>query len=133
MFPRLPGWEARFDAFLEARQRTPFAWGANDCASFGIASVEILTGADIWPVTWSTATEALHVIAAAGGLEAAISTRLGPPSGNWRRCRRGDIALAEMNARPAVMVCTGQTLCGPGPLGLDHRPLDRALEVWRIG
>lgn len=120
-------------AWLRANAVRPFAWGAWDCASAAIAGVEIVTGRCVWPVTWTTAREAAQVIAAAGGLEAATSSRLGPASLNWHRLRRGDIALVETAGRPSLSVCTGQSLAGPGLDRLEHLPLTAAKVCWRVG
>lgn len=130
---RAPGWEARLAVFLHERRSLPFAWGPHDCASFAIESVRVVTLFTVWPVTWTTARAATQVIAAAGGLEAATSSRLGPASPNWHRLRRGDIALVETAGRPSLSVCTGQSLAGPGLDRLEHLPLTAAKACWRVG
>ena len=71
---RLPGWPRRLADYVEARRRTPFAWGEHDCMSFGIGAIEAITGTIVWPVTWSTAIEAARVLEEAGGPIAAVTS-----------------------------------------------------------
>lgn len=130
---RVDGWEGRFAAFISSRQTLPFGWGTNCCASFAIAAVETVTGEKVWAVTWRTSAEAIHVIAAAGGLALAATSVLGPPSTDWRRLRRGDVTLVETAGRPSLAICTGQSLAAPGLEHLEHLPLTAAREIWRIG
>lgn len=130
---RIEGWEGRFADYLRARKDMAFEWGTNDCATFMFGAVATITGQAMRPVTWSTALEAARVIEADGGLGNAACAPLGRPSQNWREIRRGDVATIDQDGRPAICVCTGQTLCGPGPNGLEHLPLDRAINVWKVG
>lgn len=130
---RLEGWESRLaDHFLKHKD-TPFEWGSHDCATFMFGAVREVTGQEMRPVTWTTAMEAARVIEEAGSLGAAACEPLGRPSQNWRELRRGDVAVIDNRKRQALCVCTGQTLCGPGPSGLEHFPLSAALHIWRVG
>lgn len=133
MTSRLEGWEKRFADYLLERKDTPFEWGANDCATFMFGAVRAITGQEMREVTWSTALEAARLIEEDGGLGNAACAPLGAPLQNWREMRRGDVALIDHNGRPTLGVCTGQTICGPGPDGLEHVPLDHAQHVWRVG
>ncbi len=130
---RIEGWEKRFAAYLHERKDVPFEWGANDCATFMFGAVGAITGQEMREVTWSNAMEAMRVLEDGGGLGPAICSPLGRPSQNWREIRRGDVAIIDQDGRPAICVCTGQTLCGPGEQGLEHVPLDRAINVWKVG
>lgn len=139
---RLDGWEARLDALIEAARERPFAWGTHDCVTFALDDLATLTAARLWTVDWDSAAAAGRAILRAGGLAAPWTDRLGPPSDNWRTIRRGDVALVEgvssaagatALGRETMTVCTGESLCAPGPARLDHLSLDRARLVWRVG
>lgn len=134
---RIEGWERRLAAFIEARRTMPFAWGPNDCVSFGIAAVEAITGTSVLPVTWSNAREALQAIDAAGGLVMAMTSVLGPPHENWRLARRGDVVLTATNdlegGRGPVLLCVGHCLVGPGVEAMQMLPVSLAVKVWPIG
>jgi len=130
---RLPGWEQRLADFVADRRDVSFRWGIADCATTAIDWVEVLTGVRVWTVTWQHARAAAEAIAQAGGLPLAATAALGPATINWMMVRRGDVALARLSDRDTLTVCTGRTLCGPGPTGLDHVPITDAELVWRIG
>ena len=130
---RIQGWEKRFAAYLLARQDLPFVWGHNDCASFCVGAVREITGETIWDIQWTTALQAERASEEAGGPQAAWTSALGHPGQNWKSIRRGDVAMVEMQGRRVVTMCTGQSLCGPGPKGLEHLPLDRAIFGWKVG
>ena len=134
---RVEGWEKRLAAFIEARRTMPFAWGVNDCVSFGIDAVAAITGVTTRRVTWTTAREALAAVDAAGGLAAALTAILGTPHDNWRRARRGDVVLTATNdlegGRGPVMICLGEQIAGPGVEAMQMLPVSLAVKVWRVG
>lgn len=130
---RIAHWDLALAGLLRDRRDRPFEWGANDCASFGIAAIETIAGRPVWAVDWTNALEAQRAIAAAGGLVAAMTGAIGTPSQNWRTARRGDVGLADQQGRDSVVVCTGQTWAGPGIRGLEHLKLPAARLVWAIG
>lgn len=131
---RKPGWEARLAAHLERWQAAPFAWGVNDCVTFAAGAVRALDPAFGWQPDWTSESEAVRALARAGGMADAVSGELGTAIDNWRLMQRGDIALFEEADQLGVIVCSGRTLCGPGPgrTGLQHIPLRRALKAWLI-
>ena len=131
---RRDGWPARFADLLAKRRALPFAWGTNDCLTFAVDVVEAITGTTICTVDWDDAPSAARKIAAAGSLaDVCLTPRLGPPGTDWRQLRRGDVAIAEIEGRDTILVCSGQTLCGPGLEGLEHVPPTIARLVWRVG
>lgn len=134
---RIEGWERRLAAFIEQRRTMPFAWGPNDCVSFGIAAVEAVTGTLVRSVTWTTSREALAALDEVGGLAAALTGVLGVPHENWRLARRGDVVLTATNdlegGRGPVLLCAGHCLVGPGVDGLLSLPVSMAVKVWPVG
>lgn len=130
---KFEGWEMRLAAYLRARQDMPFAWGSNDCASFCIGAIREMTGVTVYTVEWTTALQSERASEEAGGPLAAWTAALGRPGQNWAEARRGDVCMVELGGRQIVMICTGQTLCGPGPAGLEHLPVKEARHVFRVG
>ncbi|HZQ01420.1 MAG TPA: hypothetical protein VFB13_17880 [Reyranella sp.] len=130
---RTNGWLPRLNAFFHEHADTPFAWGSHDCVTFAASAIEVQTGRRIWAPDWKNEDEAVRLAVSLRGLEAAASAVLGPPISNWRLARIGDVCLVRSEGKPALAVCTGQTLAGPGPKGLNHLPLDAAEKVWRVG
>ena len=132
---RKEGWELRLEA-LFARSRTePFDWQRHNCVTFARAAVAAQCGVLDLPVDAAAddARAAVQTLAEFGGLEAAATAVLGIPASGWTQCSRGAVALVEQDGRPLLAVCTGRTLCAPGPRGLDHLPLSAALKVWPMG
>lgn len=149
---RTEGWQQRLNALFAEHADTPFAWGRHDCVTFAATAIELLTGKIVWAPDWKTEDEAVRTIVSLRGLEAAVTAVLGLPSSNWRLARLGDICLirtpstgprasglvggtsaGQEQLKPALVVCTGQTLAGPGPTGIAHTPLEAAEKVWRVG
>jgi hypothetical protein len=118
-------------ALLEARSTNAFSWrGGGDCASFAAQAVDAQTGVDVrGPLRWSNKREARAVIAAEGGLEAAVDRRLervSPALAN-----RGDIAgvpCAQLGIR--LMVVEGATLVAPGSHGAERQPRAAMTMAW---
>lgn len=124
-------------AYLDARVRTPFAWGsaAHDCVSFAAGAVEALTGNN--PLakagrTWSGERGAVRVLRHLGGLEAAADSvleRLAAPS----LAHRGDVGLAKIGDRSSLVIFEGVTVVGPGLNGLVRLPRSLASSAWSAG
>lgn len=131
---RVSGWERHFAAYLKAHRHTPYAWGVNDCVTFACGLVAAMTGTTLLQPTWTDEATALRALVPLGGLEAAATSVLGAPVSGWKHAHRGDVVLVEQDGRPALMICTGHTLCGPNHAGgLAHLKLSAALKVWRVG
>jgi hypothetical protein len=132
---RVTGWETRLQAHFAHWRHEPFGWGANDCGTFAVGAVRAVDPDFAWSPDWTNEDEALRRIVRAGGIEALATSVLGAPFDGWKRARRGDIASFEEKGVRGLCVCTGRTLCGPGPgrAGLQHMPLRRGLKVWPIG
>jgi len=67
----------------------------------------------------------------AGGMEAAVTSRLGPPVA-WPRAMRGDIGLMPTQDGPGLGVCVGDTMAMMSPAGIAYLKIDKALKVWRV-
>ena len=132
---RVNGWPGALVGFLNARARTPFAWGSNDCCSFAADAVVAITGtdpmADLRGYDSETGAGRVLVKCGVGGFEeivAAIFDEI-PPG----MARRGDLALAMQGNQAGLMVVEGDTLAGPGETGIVRLPRAAALKCWRVG
>lgn len=119
-------------AFLDQNLRTPFAWGEFDCVIFAARAVEALTGvdrlADATSRKWRTARGAARALAAAGGLEAAVDGVL--PKISPAFAHRGDVALVEVEGRASLCIFEGDSIVGPGEVGLVRLPRLAASCAW---
>lgn len=120
--------------YLAARTAQPFAWGreANDCVSFALGAVEVLTGRAIRGQlpSWTTERGALRALARLGGLAAAVDTVLTPIAPAM--AQRGDVAMAEnpQTGAQALFVVEGATLVGPDASGARRLPRARMAKAW---
>lgn len=126
-------WRDSLRALVSARLAVPFAWGRNDCCLWAADAVLATTGTDHAAGirgTYSTAAEAVRVVAELGGMEA-IGARAGaaiPPL----MAAEGDIGLIDADGRGMLAVCAGQGWLAPAALGLALYPLDAARMAWRV-
>ena len=131
---RRQDWPERLAAFNQARRRMPFAWGSNDCVTLAADWIEEATGVD--PIAdirgWSDALSAGRTIEALGGLEAAITARLGDGIAP-AFAQRGDVVLLDIAGRETVGVVYGTHAMGPGEEGAVMVPMSVALAAWRVG
>ena len=131
---RRDDWVERLHAVIEARQAVPFAYGVQDCGRFAAACADAITGS-----AWSQdlareyvdERSALRFIGREGGLEAAVTRRLGPPVPPLM-ARRGDVCL--VNGEPAIGlgVCLGERVVCVNDGGLVTYPLECVLMAWRV-
>ena len=135
---RLADWPLRLEAFLAARQQQPFAWGAQDCATFAADAVQAITGVDVAPPALRRhrhARAALRSLRAHGGLPAIAQAALGTPI-PLVLAGVGDVLLTRPSAQahhPMLAVCNGSSAIAPGPFGLVSIGLAQVSHAWRVG
>jgi hypothetical protein len=138
MIARTDNWESDLAVFVEARARTPFRWGGNDCVSFALRAVEAMTGRVVWEhPQCPDAMRAERFLRRQGGLESLIERIAG--NAGWRevenperQCSRGDIALFTNARRLCVgIVGIGRVLC-PGSEGLKAERMDAIKRGWHL-
>lgn len=132
---RLPDWPERLAAFVEQRRHVPFAWGANDCATFAADAVLAITGRD--PMQrlrgrWLDEPQALGVLAGLGGLAWAAKACLGRPLLATAGAPRGSVVLARMLGRPVMGLALADWWAAPGAHGLEFRPCSEVRLVWVV-
>ncbi|NKE64514.1 hypothetical protein RAMLITH_01665 [Ramlibacter sp. RBP-2] len=132
---RLHDWQLRLAEFARERQDMPFAWGVNDCFLFSADAVMAVTGYDMAAGlrgTYSDERQAGRILRERGGLAALVDSQLGervPPL----MANVGDIVLLDMGNHPAVGVCNGTSLLGPGAGGMVACGMGFAKAAWRVG
>lgn len=155
---RLPDWEARL---MRAVETAPaFGWAVSDCCRFAARCVEAITGVDpmdgCFNGHYTGAMSAARVIAAHGGLPAALDLVLGAPLERLSLAGRGDVVLAALGhehdggarcmyqagglenlpgsplERFTVAVCVGDRLAAQGLAGVVYLPLSAGVRAWRI-
>lgn len=132
---RLPDWPARLDAAIEAARARPFAWGSMDCCLFAADVVHALTGEDhaaAFRGRYASRREAVALLATLGGLEAVLTSVLGPRLAQARQAQRGDVVLTRTPGGPAVGVCCGARAAFAAPTGLTFLPPSAWASAWRV-
>lgn len=127
-------WYAALDAHVRARGERPFAWGSNDCCTFAADWVQTVRGND--PMQGlrglNTALNALRTINALGGLQNAVTDRMGACIAG-PLAQVGDVALVRHGAgRLSMGLCLGAHIAAPGLAGLLLLPIDQAEAAWRV-
>ena len=128
-------WQLRLADFARERRARPFAWGSNDCFLFAADAVLSVTGLDIAADlrgSYGNELQAARILRARGGLAALVDSLLGervPPL----MAKVGDIVLLDMGNHPAVGVCNGTSLIGPGAAGIVAYGMGCAKAAWRVG
>jgi hypothetical protein len=126
-------------AYLHRCAAEPWAWGAarGDCTLFAAGWVEAGTGWHPCPDlinAYHDEAGASATIARLGGVEAAVTARLGAPLGNPLLAQRGDVVLvaaADLTERLGIHL--GETLAVKCPRGVGQVVAGRAVRVWAVG
>lgn len=133
---RVPEWDSRLFAFVEARRHVAFAWGRHDCGLFAADAVLEVTGQDFAAELrgYKSATGAARSLARYGLADVAQV----PPTRGLRPrpvidARRGDVVAWRGALGLSLGVCLGERFAVPGPARLQFYPLDQAVAAWRIG
>lgn len=128
---RKPDWVAALRREVELAERASFGYGKHDCAIFAARCVDAMTGSNIRDsfIEVVDARTTVSTLRDAGGLEAAVTARLGAPIETGLP-RRGDVCLTNPNQ---IGVCVGTTIAIPSHAGLAHYAITDAIKHWRVG
>lgn len=135
--PRLPDWRRRLFALLQESLRTPFVWGTHDCVLLAAKGVDAQLGTAWYDdvrvrFSYTDEAQARAVLAAAGGLEAMVTSYLGTPvMPSW--CGAGSVVLTALGERQLLCLHDGTKLVGPDEVGLRRVPMALAVCGWRLG
>ena len=136
--PRLPDWAHRLDALCQERMHAPFAWGSNDCGSFGADAVQAQHGRDTLAAARmprTTSRAARRALGLSGGAHA-VMARAGLPEVLPALAQRGDLVLLHQpthgrRRRLLLGVCMGAWAVAPACHGLATVPMHQAVAAWR--
>jgi hypothetical protein len=119
--------------FLEQREAWAFGYGAeletHDCARFCGAGFEAVTGVnplDTFAGRWTSERGARRIIAAHGGLAAAVETVMRPIDPTL--AQRGDVGMTDAET---LVLIEGDTVVGPAaPRGLKRMSRAVLTRAW---
>lgn len=136
-FLRLPGWEARLSAHLEAAKGLRYELGERDCFRFACGAVYALAGVDLW-ADWRgryrTKRSALRLLAARGGFTAAFTDLFRIVPSSPQLARRGDVAeYRDDGGVEHLGIVAGGAVAVLLEQGLAYKRRNECAHVWRIG
>jgi hypothetical protein len=128
-------WVSRLHDAVEAARLRPFDYGTENCALFAAQVVDaIVEDSHIEEeirARVNSVESAARFLNAEGGLEDAVTTRLGQPVA-WPRAMRGDVCLMPTQDGPALGVCMGGEVAMMSTAGISYLRIDQALKVWGV-
>lgn len=133
---RYPDWATRLAGFIQARAKTPFEWGQNDCCSFAGDAVQLMTGVD--PMRelrgrYTTERGAQRLIKQSGGLGPLVCHYLGAPMESPLAVSRGDVVMLPVSeAGPGLGICVGSEVAAAGVTGVILLDISAALCAWKV-
>jgi hypothetical protein len=131
---RVWNWVERLYEIVEARQAAPFEYGTQDCGQFAAACVDAITGS-AWAAELATQytdeRTAIRFLARSGGLEGAVTARLGDPVPPLA-AQRGDVCLVNGLPEPGLGICLGEVVACVNDGGLVMHPLECVVKAWRV-
>lgn len=119
-----------------AALRTPYAWGAHDCAIFAADCVRAMTGEDLaaeFRGRYADEAGARDVLSALGCEGVADLAGRFLPEIPTIEARRGDVVMIDGEHGPFLAIVDGRTAVGPALRGLSHTPVSLARRAWRVG
>ncbi len=136
MLSRLPSWDTRLDAFLQANDRRRFRYGVWDCGIFSGDAVLAMTGVDLaghCRDRYTTRKGAMELVGSVRRLAETTLTEFDevPPAA----ARRGDVVLISWGGRESlgVVALDGRNAVTVGLKGLRYVPvIPNVVRAWRI-
>lgn len=136
-------WRQRFEEVIRDPQWTTFRYGVADCVLFAATCVDAISEVSHWVdemrSLYSSRASAIRRLAAEGGLEEAVTKRLGEPVALQLRPGKpyagavpGDVCSIETPQGLALGICYQFSVIALGKNGLLRFPLNRAVHRWPI-
>jgi len=132
---RFECWPEILVAEVHLCMRRPFVWGAHDCALMAAGIVHAIAGVDHMNDlrgTYHTATGARRVLRRLGGLDAALTARMGAPRGDLNHAMRGDVVVIDTPLGRSAGICLGSESVFPSLTGAVFHPTRVCASVWSV-
>jgi hypothetical protein len=129
-------WLSDLRSEIESAETRAFAWGDHDCCLFAARCVDAMTGSTMetaWRAEYHDESSAMALLETEGGLQAAVTNRLGSPI-RWTHAQRGDLCLMPSpDGMGSLGVCVGaQVVCVAIDRGIHYLPMTSAIACWSI-
>lgn len=126
------GWEDKLAKIIADANKRPFNWGTHDCVTFAADAVLAITGHD--PISdlrgqWDSIWSAHRKLVEMGGIESAVSRRMGEPLTAPRSAGRGDLVLTNDGFLGIVVLSHA---VAPQPMGLLRVEMHRWITSWKV-
>lgn len=138
MIARLPDWEQRLAAEIDAARNRAFQWGEHDCCMWVANVVLAMTGTDLalkWRGRYSDEAGAMAFAAEFGRWPWIIDRAVCEERINRipvSSAARGDIVLSRHNNQLQPAICIGDHLAAVGLSGLIFLPRSAGVGAWGV-
>jgi len=132
---RVENWQAVLAAHIQEARKTPFKWGENDCLQYAARWVEKATGVDFYSPygAYSTEEEANAIMVEAGGMIKIVKDALGSGYKDYRKAKRGDIAMVKLGRSfMGIVADDGMTISVLTSDGESRYPLRLGWRFWAV-
>lgn len=135
---RFEHWPSLLHDFFAERRTMPFAWGSNDCLSFGAAWVLQATGEQIMSYVYADEAGADRILSRFdNSIATAIASALGEPYATPKEARRGDICTVRVIGRDGgevevAGVVLDHRVMAPGTRGAVVLPRSHMIAAWKV-
>jgi hypothetical protein len=132
---RLPDWNASLHVYVDAVKRSPFDWGAHNCATFAAGAVEAMTGENLAKgYRFKTERGALSAMMREGFNNLADMAASKLPEIHISQARIGDIAAIPTDTPFGFVlgIVNGEMILALRPDGMGLAPLLSATRAFRV-
>jgi hypothetical protein len=125
--------QSDLSTFVQQKEGTPFLWGFNDCCTFAGDWFALRTGVDVLGDLRgiTDGRQALRKLEEIGGVEKAVSDRLGQPIPPLQ-AGPGAVVLLHGDGGQVLGVCLGDKVGVAGDLGLEYVSLELGVAAWLV-
>jgi hypothetical protein len=131
-------WDHILISYIESRKEVPFEWGKNDCITFVLHYLYLVTGIDVIETLpkWNNALSAMRAIRTLGidldDIFRKIAVEYSVVKKPKELIQRGDIAIIKSPNGPMCTLCIGKDIVAPGEDGIIPQSKDNIISVWEI-
>jgi len=132
---RQPTWRSALVKCIEARRKTAFRWGTNDCALFAADCIQAMTGTDLAAVyrgRYTSEAGARAILQATGYADVAAVAASMLAEIHPSRAATGDVAVMEYAGEPSLGIFNGALIMALRPDGIGTVPFTAAVRAFRV-